>query len=582
MTHSTSQAASVSTLQRAAFVGTTTMKSTGTATSDTTSSNQKTEIREDPIEDDEGIPRDAARGNESHAAPAGGNKQIVADATVPGFNGLSHADQRLADNGNQFSLEPPDQALCVGNGYVLESINTALRVYHTDGTPATGTIAINPFFGLSSEIIRSTLTFGDFTSDPKCYYDAATQRWFVSILQADVAPSTGDFTGQTSVMLAVSTSNDPTGSWNIFKIDTTDGDGSLPGHPDCPCLGDQPLIGADANGFYVTTNEFPLFADGFNGAQVYAMSKSALESGSSLNVVHINAGAMPTPDTGGIWYSIQPATVPAGGSYESAAGGTEYFLSALQFSSDNPFDNRIAAWALTNTSSLGNASPSVSLSHVIVNSEVYGQPPNAQQKSGSRPLAEKNLFAAIGFQAPTPPLALLAGNDDRMNQVVFADGKLWSGVNTATATDGVVAIAYFIVTPSMSGSTLSAAMTNQGYIANGRNSVLYPSIGVTPAGNGVVTFTVAGKDYYPSAGYATIDATNGAGDVHIASAGVLPEDGFTGYPVIAGGDGVSRWGDYSAAVADENGNVWFATEYIPGGPRTILANWGTFVGHLHP
>ncbi len=32
------------------------------------------------------------------------------------FLGLNHRDQRLANGGNQFSLEPPDQGLCVGNG----------------------------------------------------------------------------------------------------------------------------------------------------------------------------------------------------------------------------------------------------------------------------------------------------------------------------------------------------------------------------------------------------------------------------------------------------------------------------------
>ena len=67
--------------------------------------------------------------------------------------------------------------------------------------------------------------------------------------------------------------------------------------------------------------------------------------------------------------------------------------------------------------------------------------------------------------------------------------------------------------------------------------------------------------------------------MHVVAAGAAPEDGFTGYPSL-GGDVAARWGDYSAAVADEHGNLWFATEYIPGGPRTLLANWGTFIGRI--
>jgi hypothetical protein len=71
----------------------------------------------------------------------------------------------------------------------------------------------------------------------------------------------------------------------------------------------------------------------------------------------------------------------------------------------------------------------------------------------------------------------------------------------------------------------------------------------------------------------------GAGDIQIAAAGALPDDGFSGY----GGARVGRWGDYGAAVADdESGNIWMASEYIPNAPRTVNANWGTFVTQVTP
>jgi hypothetical protein len=582
-----SQASGV--VQSAKYAGTTSMQISGAAaTSAPNSSNL--EIRNEP-EVDASIPKSGhapLRVPADHT-PKPTTGSAVTDASAPGFDGLNHADQRLAGTGNyagkQFSLVPPDQALCVGNGFVLESVNTAVRAYHTDGTAASGTIAINQFFGLAPEIDRVHLVYGDFTSDPKCYYDAPTGRWFLTVLQADVNPANGNFTGPTHVEVAVSQTNDPTGSWNLFSIETTDGDGSLPGHPNCPCLGDQPLIGADANGFYISTNEYPQFSAGFNGAQIYAISKSAIEaaaSGSSLNVLHINAGAQPTPDVGGVWYSVQPATAPGAG-YESANNGTEYFMSSLQFG-PGALDNRIAVWALTNTAALNTATlTDATLSHVVIDSEVYGQPPDSAQKSGPLFLAS-NMAALEGIKTPpTEKLEFLAGNDDRMNQVVFAAGKLWSGVNTVVSGNGPtrVGIAYFIVTPSDPSGTLSAAMAKQGYVALTQDDVLFPSIGVNASGKGVMTFTVAGSDYYPSAGYAKIDATNGAGAVHIAAAGAGSDDSFGGYTAF-GGTGTDRWGDYSAAVADASGNVWFACEYIPGDPRTVLANWGTFVGHVTP
>ena len=67
--------------------------------------------------------------------------------------------------------------------------------------------------------------------------------------------------------------------------------------------------------------------------------------------------------------------------------------------------------------------------------------------------------------------------------------------------------------------------------------------------------------------------------VHTAGTGQNPEDGFTGYAVF-GGNGVSRWGDYSSATVSPAGTVWFAAEYIPNDilyPRTAFTNWGTYV-----
>src|SRR5205814_7558166 len=108
-----------------------------------------------------------------------------------------------------------------------------------------------------------------------------------------------------------------------------------------------------------------------------------------------------------------------------------------------------------------------------------------------------------------------------------------------------------------------------------------PSIGVNAAGKGVMTFTLVGVDYFPSAAYTPLDIANGVGDVRIAAQGVGPEDGLTGYQGF-GGNRVSRWGDYSAAVADADGSVWMAVEYIPRKPRTLVANWGTFINRVNP
>jgi hypothetical protein len=502
-------------------------------------------------------------------------------------DGLTHADSRNAGAGayanSNFSTEPPDQGLCVGNGYVLETVNLAVRVKSAaDGADLTPTTPLNEFFGFAPAVVRSTpLVYGPDVGDPRCYYDSASNRWFVTAFEADTDPATRAFTGSTSVAIAVSQSGDPRGSWNVYSLDTTNG-----AHPNCPCFPDQPLIGADANAFFVSTNEYSLepFGAYFNGAQIYAIDKAALASGSpSANAVHFDGG----PLEEGISYTVQPATTPPGGTFASVNGGTEYFLSALEFGAP---DNRIAVWSVSNTSTIGTATPNLRITHSIVGTQTYMAPVTAGQMSAPArllPFGKGGIKALYGY--PSQPQELIQSNDDRMQQVVFAAGKLWSGLNTSVVlpTGNVNAgIAYFVVTPSSGGTlmnpTVSGAVEKQGYVAVSKANAIYPSIGVNASGMGVMTFSLTGNDLWPSSAYVRVDATNGVnGPVRIAGLGALPDDGFTGYTPFTGTN-AARWGDYSAAVADSGGNIWIASEYIPNLPRTALANWGTKISKVAP
>ena len=70
-------------------------------------------------------------------------------ATV-GFDGLTHAQQRLASGGNQFSIEPPNPSIAVGNGFVLQGVNNAVQVYDISGNPQLARVlASDEVFGLS-------------------------------------------------------------------------------------------------------------------------------------------------------------------------------------------------------------------------------------------------------------------------------------------------------------------------------------------------------------------------------------------------------------------------------------------------
>jgi hypothetical protein len=488
-----------------------------------------------------------------------------------GFNALNSVDSALANEG--FVGEPPDQGLCVGNGFVMEAINSAFAVYNpSNGALVAGPIQMNAFFGLD---------FAQFTSDPRCFFDKTTQRWFATLLQIDIDPNTGNVTNHSHGLIAVSATDDPRSTFNIFRLDTTDdGTNGTQNHAGCPCFGDQPLLGADVNGFFYSTNEFSITAltgagQVFsNGAQIYALSKAQLAASQSPTVVHF--GDIPLT-TGHVARSIQPAqsAFTGHGDIVRTDRGVEYFVSHLNFT--HTLDNRIAVWAISDTRTLKNVNPDVQLTKVVINTEVYGDPPSATQRTGANP------FGAS--QSPPQPEGELSTGDTRMQQVFFADGLLWTGLTTVVqqGNNQLAGAAYFIIRPDFDDDRVRARIEKQGYVTVANDNVIYPAISANEDGKAVITFTVAGPDFFPSAAYARLSGDRGAGKVRIIGLGAFADDGFTMYPPFS--DGVGRWGDYSAAAVDESGNLWFATEYIPptlsGFPQGLGVNFGTFIATLN-
>ncbi len=194
-------------------------------------------------------------------------------------------------------------------------------------------VDLNSFYGYADAINRSTGRRGQFVTDPSCLFDAQTQRWFVVVLTLETNPTSGAFTHVNHLDLAVSQTSDPTGLWNIYRVDVTNDGTNAGGVNPCPCLGDYPHIGADANGFYITTNAYPWATNGFDGAQIYAFSKAQLAAGaSSVTMVHLDTfGMVNVPSDAGPTqpgFTVWPAEAPNSGSFNTDNGGTEYFLSS--------------------------------------------------------------------------------------------------------------------------------------------------------------------------------------------------------------------------------------------------------------
>jgi hypothetical protein len=526
------------------------------------------------------INRSHSRSNGKGPSAAGALSSNAHLEVATSFDGLNFRQQRFANGGNQFSVEPPDQGLCVGNGFVMEAVNDVVNVYSPAGASLLGVTDLNSFYGYIPAIVRSTGTFGPELTDPSCYFDQPTQRWFMVVLTLDRVGTTSALSGKNHLDLAVSQTSSPLGSWTIYRIPVqNDGTGGTPNHH-CdagPCLGDYPHIGADANGFYITTNEYGFFSTGlgFHAAQIYALSKSALAANAlSISVTDIDTiGAV----AGNPGFTVWPATSPDS-QYDTSQGGTEYFMSSDAAAEANGTGGStdLIVWALTNTQSL-NSTLALGLSNTILTVKQYVVPPKANQKVGNFPLGQclndSSIVTPSGtgcwrffFTAGGPFSEVeshLDSNDTRMQQVVYASGKLWGALDTSLTVKGnnEAGIEWFIAQPSVSTGIVTASLVKQGYLGVANTNLTYPAIGVTSNGKGVMAFTLVGSKNYPSAGYALIDATSGVGPVHIAAAGLGPDDGFTSYKAFVGNPPRTRWGDYGAAVADGN-SIWIASEYI--------------------
>jgi hypothetical protein len=439
------------------------------------------------------------------------------------FNGVSSLDSAITNFGAEF--EPPDQGLCVGNGFVVEMVNSAFRVYDMHGNTLAGPTNVNAPFHEG---------FKQFTSDPRCQYDAATNTWFAVVLFLN-----STFTSS-RLDVAFNTSGDPTTPWSVFRINTTDA--GAPASFGCPCFGDQPRLGIDQSNLYVGEDNFSINGPQFNGAEIYAISKGDLVAhAAKVHVAHYKnlfvGGAQA--------FGIQPAIT-------DGPANAEYFMSSLD--PNGTGDNRIAVWALTNVASLS-AGGRPTLSSLVIPSEAYASPPPAQQMGST---------------------TTLDSGDDRMQQTQFIGGEIWGELGTIVSIAGDpkprAGAAWFRVGPALSGSVLgSANIDAQGYLGMAFNNITYPAIQANSSGAAAMVFTLTGPNRFASAAYSLmLKGSTAFGKPVVTAAGTGPYDADA-----------TRWGDYAWAVLDTTADaVWMADEYVPAlSSQTTDGNnnWGTRV-----
>jgi hypothetical protein len=574
----------------------------------------------------------AARGAKSHTtAPVVSFPTVNCAPAGPGCDAISGnggaSTNRIGlsatanDGLYNEDVEPPDQGLCAGNGYVMEAINIGeIQVFNAKLRPVTGITSLNSLMGLTG------LGYGS-GGDIMCEYDADNGgHWFITeIVSTTPSAFTGCFSGMTDSCregLAVSNTNNPQStSWDIYFIDPNT---MSPGDPGAGhLLNDYGKMGMTRDALLFFYDEFnlsgslpacPAFGcEEFNGAQELAIQKKSLELGfNTSNLVHENMGTDPfiqPPDgscdsgpTAGVtcWYQVIPAMSPSS-EFDDNYGGTGFMAGNTDFDSftfgAGNGDNRAAVFYWEDLSALNSAGCGACGEitfggQLFTGLESYTDDGQACMAAGGDPcgLAPQRLgtldlgtyceTAGLASAQPCPEQGL-ATNGDGVTQLSYSGGQLWFAVSTlikenfGSSSEVHIGAAYWVVsTSSFVGGTHLLRLSSQGYVAAAHEDLEFPTLVGAPGDwGGLMSFTLSGNGgptaadgggFFPSSAYGRVSAWSSGlvgSTVHVTAWGSAPQDGFTEYQGLPGPIR-PRWGDYGAAVFVPGSGFYFASEYI--------------------
>ncbi len=198
--------------------------------------------------------------------PKAGSSGPSPPTSAPQFSFGGNAESQCA--GKTPRNTSSDQALAIGDGAapILQVNNDCLSVWSPAGTQLLGPKTLQAFAGLSA----SEAVF-----DPRALYDWYNHRFILAFGDSDLA-------NNAYYDIAVSESDDPTGSWRVYRLKTpTQGN----------AFNDFIRLGQDRQGVYVASNLFKLSA-GVIGAYLFEewifLPKSLLYAGTLGPIIGIS------------------------------------------------------------------------------------------------------------------------------------------------------------------------------------------------------------------------------------------------------------------------------------------------------
>jgi hypothetical protein len=490
----------------------------------------------------------SAKAAAAHSKNVPVNKQTMTIGNSPAaktpptkskFNGM--ADSGTICNYFGSGCQPPDQALATSNKWVFQGVNTSYAVYSPSGAIQSGWPKnAQNFFGVPNP--GSCDPNGPFLSDPRAFYDPVDHRFWAAMLQVEGALGLNSCPEQTIYWEAVSQTANPNGAWNVyaFNMQISSGQNSC-----STCVADYTEFGFDQTSIYFSGNMFTQSGSAYDYAETWSVSKSAMESGSSVTAY----GFYDLTANGVNVDTVQPVE-----NEQTSGPGVGVLVDSFNMDGDGSADcyttacSGIIVWAVNNP-----GTSNASLSGVIVpTKKTYISPPNADEPGCSQ------CIETIDTRITGTPVY-------QKNKITFS---LDTGVNNGTQV--VPGIYWGQVKPTISsGSVTGGSIVQDGYVNfSGDQDASFGAEMVTPLGKVLMVFDTMSSSIDPSILYATrgVKMTKGK----FAPAQYLIQSTTP--------TNNSRWGDYEATsyTGSNTNNTWFAAQY-----SGTNADWATYIGEVN-
>ncbi|MBM3494508.1 MAG: Ig-like domain repeat protein, partial [Armatimonadetes bacterium] len=432
------------------------------------------------------------------------------------FAGISQQDQIDAFGGT--GSAPPDTMGAVGPNHFVTMLRGSVAVYDKTGTRLSH-VTLNSFFTTGSYPRGNCYS-------PRVIYDRRSGRWFAIALETNGG-------AQNHIILAVSATNDPTGTWRKYAI--------LIG--EAATTTDEAMLGTDDNGVYFGASMVPSGGSPF--AKIGATRKSTL------------LAATPTLSTVYYWRNITDmfaTPVPVHNQDAVASDGFAYFLSSSATVYAN-IEYRTLQWALSGV-------PTLSLTAEILTA-AYGATVDAPAQGSTTDID-------VG--------------DDRIQMAVQRANGIWGtrnvGVTSSGGSGGVdrTAVEWFQINASLPGAL---ALGQQGRVFDSAASdpmfYYYGSVMVSGQGHAALGFSGSNTVNYVG-GYTCGRLSSDSGGTMQAIAQI--KAGLASYDQLIGGR--NRWGNYSATSLDPNDDmsIWTIQEYADSTVANPANVWGTWISRL--